>query len=301
MRNYRKNPYVQDGNTKLIPSFVCYADILGYTEASRESIDSGKGNYFLNKIRKSLKRAYGRIRENRSLFNTVPEFNLKVFTDNIVIGFPAPNYRFNAGEHELGSIYNIFSEYQVNLAMDGFFVRGAITFGDFFMDSNTVFGDPLLEAIELEKKACFPRIILSQLSTEMLYQQIGYYGNGEHSPQYNDFLIDSDGEVFLNYLDVAFSIFPDADIFFEVISEHRIEVIKNLQKHSNNLHVLEKYQWLARYHNFICNEFAAKYPISYDPDQPFEYAMAYESAHKVLDYLIDIEDGPNPSRLHLRQ
>ncbi|HAW08356.1 MAG TPA: hypothetical protein DCW42_04190 [Bacteroidetes bacterium] len=298
MRNYKKNPYVQNANSKLIPSFICYADILGFKESSMENLEKGNGNHFLNRIRNSLNKAYGSIRGKKTLFNIIPEFNLKVFTDNLVIGFPVPDYKYNSGEHALGSIYRIFSEYQTNLAMDGFFVRGAITFGDFFMDSNIVFGDPLLEAIELEKDACFPRIILSKKATEMMYDQVAYYGNPKHSPQYNDFLNDNDNQIFLNYLNVAFSIFPDnGDIFFEVIEKHKKHVESNLLKYNKKLHVLEKYQWLARYHNFICQEVAERYPISYDPDQPLEHGMAAASAQRLLDYLIEVAEGPCPSRL----
>src|ERR1041384_8803399 len=39
--------------------------------------------------------------------------DLKIFTDNIVIGYPIRDIEWTAGESELGHIFGIFIEYQV--------------------------------------------------------------------------------------------------------------------------------------------------------------------------------------------
>jgi hypothetical protein len=144
-----RNPYTVNRNKELLPSFVCYADILGFIESSKENFNNHTESQFLSKIRKSLRHAYDRIREEKIEYFSVSGFSFKVFTDNLVIGFPVQNFNFDAGEPELGRIYQILSEFQSYLAMDGFFIRGAITYGKHYMDNNVVFGNALLQAVEL--------------------------------------------------------------------------------------------------------------------------------------------------------
>lgn len=293
-----ENPYTQNENSELVESFVCFADILGFSETSRESIANGTGDQFLGRIRKALNQAYTNIRNEMVDHKNVADFSLKVFTDNIVIGFPVQDFLNDKGESELGVIFQILSEFQINLAMEGFFVRGGIAYGKHYMDDDIVFGEALIESHELDTKGCPPRIVLSKKVKELVHEHIGFYNVKESSPQYYDLLQESDGTYFINYLKEAFAIFPDGDIFFEILDAHKSKIIENLNLLINKPYIRQKYEWLARYHNFICEEVANDFPLSDDPDQPPEYAMASQSAQKALDYLINAEAIP-PSRLTL--
>ena len=69
---------------KLIQSYVCYADILGFSHLSRAAIEAGEGDQFLERIKKALNKGYTRLREHAASFNYKEvEFSIKVFTDNI--------------------------------------------------------------------------------------------------------------------------------------------------------------------------------------------------------------------------
>jgi hypothetical protein len=65
------------GEPALIPSFVCYADILGFSELSRAAMKAGQGEQFLYKLRAVLNDAYERVRK----MGTEGSFSVKIFTD----------------------------------------------------------------------------------------------------------------------------------------------------------------------------------------------------------------------------
>lgn len=61
-----------------------------------------------------------------------------------------------------------------------------------------------------------------------------------------------------------------------------------------------KYEWAARYHNFVCKEFAENHPIPTSPDADGLYACACEDAQRLSDYMIDIESlAAAPCRMTL--
>jgi len=294
-----KNPY-HSNPPKLIPSFVCHVDILGYTQLSKEAITSGNGDVFLNKIRLALTEAYDRVRKSSKGWSNNHRFSIKVFTDNIVVGYPVMNFQISLGEEELGHIFSIFSEFQVALAMEGFLVRGGIAFGNHYMDEDIVFGDALLEAVKLDSTGGAPKVSLSPSAVEVLQHHLGFYSNPEHSPQSHDLLEDSDGSVFINYLENAFIAFPEGGIFFEVFEKHRNTIVDGLKKHSGFPDVRAKYEWAARYHNFVCEDFQVKHPVPTSPDADELYAAATIEARRLTEYKIDIESlAPAPGRLKL--
>jgi hypothetical protein len=293
-----ENTYSQEKIYELQDSFVCYADILGFTEKTKESIKNGSGDQFLRKIKNALDQAYSRIKEYLEIYHYDENYHFKIFTDNIVISIPLQNFAQDKGEPELGRLIYIISEYQTYLACEGFFIRGGIAYGKQYMDDNIVLGEAIIEAHKLDSKGSPPRIELSENVKEIVDRQIAKYSNVKISPHYRDLLQDQDGKYFLNYLKEAFAIFPDGDIFFEVLTAHKNNIEENLKLFINKPYIRQKYEWLARYHNFICKEVANNYPLLEDPDQPPKYATASQSAQKTLEYLID-GDTISLSRLSL--
>ena len=51
-------------------------------------------------------------------------FDMKVFTDNIVVAYPLRDPYHDDGEIELGTFLMLFARVQASLAADGFFLRG---------------------------------------------------------------------------------------------------------------------------------------------------------------------------------
>src|SRR3972149_828335 len=93
-----KNPYKHSDPPKMLPSFVCYADILGYSHLSKEAVKSGNDLQFLHRLRNALSNAYERIRENSKGWGDDSTFAVKVFTDNVVVGYPLRDPGSDYGE-----------------------------------------------------------------------------------------------------------------------------------------------------------------------------------------------------------
>ncbi len=168
------------------------------------------------------------------------------------------------------------------------------------MDDDIVFGDALLEAVAQDKGGGPPRITLTPSVIELVRHQMGFYGEDiSNTPHYEDLLEDADGSIFLNYLGEAFSVFPDEGIIFEIIKGHQEHIINGLKEYRGNPSVRAKYEWLARYHNFVCNEIAGMYQISpLEADETLIAAGA--EALQLLDYRIDIESlAAMPCRMKL--
>lgn len=58
---------------------------------------------------------------------------------------------------------------------------------------------------------------------------------------------DGDGEVFVNYLALAFDD-PDSD---ETFAAHRDQIVDQLHRHRTEKPIWEKYRWTAEYHNAV--------------------------------------------------
>jgi hypothetical protein len=276
---------------------------LGYSQLSIEANRSGHGEKFLAKLRNALSSAYERVRKHANGRSGDEYFSIKIFTDNIVVGYPIPSYKISGdyGESELGEIFSVFAEFQVGLAMEGFLIRGGIAFGNHYMDDEIVFGDALIEAVAQDKGGGPPRISLAPSVIELLQRHLGFYGENNWAPQYHDTLADSDGTIFVNYLEEAFLAYPDEGIFFEVIEKHRNTITEGLKTYKGSPGVWSKYEWAARYHNFVCNEFADNNPVSHDPDADIISVTAAEDAQLLKNYLIDIETlAAVPSRINLK-
>jgi len=262
-----------------------------------QSIDTGNGEIFLARLHKALSKAYQRIYEQSKLGVDVPLYAVKVFTDNIVVGYPIQDFTRDRGNSEIIDVFGIFSELQISLAIEGFFLRGGIAFGGHYMDDNIVFGNAFLDAYKLDIHDGPPRLSLADSVREIVRSQKNYYGYIEYSPHYRHLLLDSDGKVYLDYLNEAFSGFPDCGIFLELIDRHKLEIAKKLDEHKTDISLRSKFEWAACYHNFTCRDFARRNSNPSKEDADGEKVAAAEDAQKLLNYLINIEPLPEPSKI----
>ena len=106
----------------LLPAIVCYADILGFRALIERAYESGKEEEFLRQVKHSLAAAHEALRQAAKLGRDFPAvFDIKFFTDNIVVAYPLRDQRSNFGEPELGTLLMLFAQVQASLAWDGFF------------------------------------------------------------------------------------------------------------------------------------------------------------------------------------
>ncbi len=262
----RKSPY-KDGQTR--SSVVVLLDILGFSSAIADAHKQSNEDQLLSRLQDALKEA------KPYLDDPLPEndefeglWESRFFTDNLVIGVPI----YFDGEGDLGSSFLVAALYQYVLIKHGFFVRGAISIGQLFMDEDVVFGSGLLEAHDAESNlARDPRIILAPSALERVEQHLCYYGHIKETPHDLYLLEDVDNQVFLNYLWIPLDEGePDPDYWIN-LRNHKKEIEANLGRFRDNPRIWSKYAWAANYHNFTCDELCPDDPsfkIGADSLQP---------------------------------
>ena len=231
-------------NPKLKRSVCVFFDVLGFRQTTEDAIYKGNPDKFLGRFQRVLVRE---IIAFRRKFKAL-DWKYRVFTDNIVLAAPV----FDDGEDEFGMLHDALCRCQLEMAAEGFFVRGGVSVGGLHMDEYVIWGPALLEAYDLESKhALFPRIVLSEDMVAMVRKHIGYYDDPSTAPQNSALLMDPDGKSFLNYLDAALIDAPATRHWHLVIS-HKAKIEAALNKHRGNPRIWDKYYWCATYHNYFC-------------------------------------------------
>lgn len=143
-----RNPYFTDlEHPELKMSVVAFVDILGYKEFIRAAHGNGTAQSMLTTIHKALSAASHHLNEFNKIGDSLPadhrpnkvEYEIRTFTDNIVIGCPI----LDDAEMELGIIFSELSLFQMEMVIHGFFVRGAISIGDLYIDDMAIFGQDM--------------------------------------------------------------------------------------------------------------------------------------------------------------
>lgn len=222
---------------------VAFVDLLGFRARIRETQgDSAAAQALLDEYDRVIADGLSALGESTE------RFTYKGFTDNLVIAVP-----LSSGHPEvtIGSICTGAARFQFSLAMNGWFVRGGVAVGNFYMDERLVFGEALLEAYTLESEvARDPRIVLSDEVLELNRQFLKYYSFPEESPQNLLVLLDQDGRAFLNYLAVPLYHGANRRVRREALANHKTQVEGALAATKGDSRVWDKYRWVADYHDF---------------------------------------------------
>ncbi len=272
-------------------AIVCHADILGWSDRSLNAISDRRGEEFIREAYSAINSAHRWVRqeEMKKIFGPLPpSYQVRTFTDNLVISeeLQAPDY--DAGEPELGWILWVMRMYQALLTSKGFPVRGGIAAGLHYMDNDFAFGDALVKAVQMEKAGGPPRIVLASSVMEWLKRQVGFYtGSIEETPHYWNLLQDNDDRLFLDYLSLAFNDWPNESIWYQLLADHKRVVEESLKETLTATRVHEKYRWMAGYHNFVCNRFV----------ELTKGTNHEEESSGVSDFLIENVGFPEPQIL----
>lgn len=154
---------------------------------------------------------------------------------------------------------------QADLANHGVIVRGGLTVGQVFLESNTVFGPAFVRAYDLESQyANVPRIVVGpevfkelrndpQLRAEHhdLKDEIGYL---KRLLRRGD-----DGFWFIDYFKAIAREMDEPDAQYPMFAEaHRELIVKNARSVPEHGRALQKYLWLSEYHNSVCREWGGQ-------------------------------------------
>lgn len=162
-------------------------------------------------------------------------------------------------ESKFGNIVSSLIEFQRDMIFKfGFLIRGGIVYDKVYSDDNIIYGNGIVNATNLEKQTKFPRIAICKELKETLDKRIRYFYGDEYWGDKEIIKLEGDSEYFLNYLE-------DRDFFCEeLIIQHKELIEKNIGIFQENLKkvskesndyvkiqdILQKYEWLKKYHNF---------------------------------------------------
>ena len=270
-------------------AIVCYADILGFRDQTRHAFAKGEESDFLRRVKRSLRKAYKEVNRTATAWGTGPPiFKVKIFTDNFLLAYPLTNLERD-GETELGVFLMLVAQVQASLAAEGFFLRGAIAAGQHYQVGDIVYGDALLDAVDLDKSGGPPRVVIAPSLGLGIAKHLTYYGDVRCSPHYTYLLEDArDRHLFVNYLEVPFEFFSQGWIDWPLLTAFKDSLCSGLRDNASSLGVRQKYEWTATYHNYICRTFASQCPIG-SPDK-----------QGILGHLVSFETLPSelpPRRL----
>jgi hypothetical protein len=183
-----------------------------------------------------------------------PEHHASWFSDNLAICCPLQ--QAHHPETLLGTMLRGISWLELSLAVEGFFLRGGLAAGDHFADDSVSFGPALVEAVELERLASQPRVILGGSMLPFVEEFVRYYSSQMDAPLNRLLARDAGEEVtFVNYLAEALHLGDEERR--QLLGQHRDSVREQLSVHSGGDDVAAKYAWVASYHDWFIAEFAA--------------------------------------------
>lgn len=247
------NPYRKpDGGPKMLRSVAAFIDFLGYQHYIDTAFKNGTGQEELTRLRNALHSAYFQLKESSKwpVLGDKRFFETRFFTDNLVIGCPIPD-----PENEVSPVLTMqhyISTVQLELAIEGYFIRGAIAIGDLYIDEEIVFGPALMEAYRAEQQiAVYPRIVICGKASEALEKEKKWAFTDGRVP---GVLMDYDGLPFVDYLGGAAVDTNTHDyIDLDCLAQHKFQIESKLQEFQANPRVREKYEWAAHYHNTFCD------------------------------------------------
>jgi hypothetical protein len=252
-------------------SFAIFLDLLGFSDEIMGKSNSGEGNDHLLSI-------YNAFNNASSILDGYSIWEKRIFSDNILLGSPI-EYPHIHPESIFGSLISGIMHFQLQLTLKGYFVRGGWCIGELFVDDNMIYGEALIHAVNLEKEANYPRIILSKEVESLCKTHLKFYNPKFESPQNFHLLKDEEGNYFINYL---YGLYPeefeeDMESCMSNLLLHKNNVMNNLKRFEGKDKIYDKYLWAAHYHNFFCKEFLTDYASLIIEIQP------KFSFHRIID------------------
>lgn len=227
-------------NLKTKDCYIAYFDILGYAETIRKD---NTNTALLGRISDCIRTAKTLI-GIPTFPNNKSDMEMKVFSDNF----------FFCTESEHIWLVTYISHLQMELITQGIFIRGAICYGNIFINEDFVYGKGLIDVYGLENKiAIFPRIIIDDSFIVALQKlkapQTSVASDIESLYASTDF----DNNKYVDYLKHSYVNLGDCIAFKDFLLKHKKIICCNLKEEADKS-VLQKYNWCRTYHNNFCKK-----------------------------------------------
>lgn len=265
--------------------YVGYIDILGF-----KNLLKNKDPIYIKKILNTLEREK---KENYYMKKGDKPANgveISLFSDSLLISYPETDAI--TGKDNLFYLIIDMLFIQFDLAFYGVFVRGGVAKGDLYHDSDVCFGKALVDAVELEKSAVYPRIIIpndtlieainNNVKNDQRYSQYNTF-ESEAEDFYKVLKRDADGMWYVNFMLQADE-FDNGDAYISMLEKIK-EKCDDVLNECKNDHIRIKYLWLKNKLLETVKDKSLRIPILDDQ----EYAYLKER----LDSLINSEEREN--------
>lgn len=166
-------------------------------------------------------------------------------------------------QYPIGLVFNELLDFvhaQSELIRHGILIRGGITFGNIHIDKNQIFGPALIRAYDLENKfAKYPRLIVDPVLIKEFKKNKLLRRDGHSIKQEKEYVKklvrqSDDGLWFVDYARAVSSELDEPEMYPVFLEIHRKMIIENCSKFNEYNKNLEKYVWLASYHNALIRE-----------------------------------------------
>ena len=130
-------------------------------------------------------------------------------------------------------------------------IRGGVTVGLAERSYRQHFGPAITHAVEMEKKAIYPRIAVDQsVLDELTANERAAFWNSHFDRRYAETLLQRDdkGVLFIDYLRIVADEFLEQQEYRAFLSGHARLIAERLERHKDNEGVRQKYEWLREYH-----------------------------------------------------
>lgn len=216
---------------------VAYIDFLGIKEKMKTNT-----SYESLQVLKFILSAAKETANYISDCNVINNFDIKIFSDNIVIAQKVDEKRLS---DQIISVVNLIAAIQFEALLQfDFWLRGGITLGELFIDNSVVWGTSLIEAYDVENNlANYPRVLLTNKLLEAyencLYKKLNLYALIKKDMDgfwYVDFLLSAPN---LNAIPTISSILKE----------------KTMKYKNEPERVKQKINWMITYFNDYCIKF----------------------------------------------
>lgn len=267
---------------------VAFLDILGYS-AFLEKATNRENDVYYSRIQEGIDDVMN-LSEFKSPFPYQKDFvkksNLiiRVFSDNILLAIKQTGNITKDIENYQNFLFLVICIQNSFLTKHQLLLRGSVTIGKFIASNNIVFGKALVRAVQLEKEAKYPRVIVDNKDVERFYKITERHKNDKNnSEKYtrmrNSFLLllikdrnDTNEEIYftnyfisgyVNLINLGFMEFTKD--YLGITKPHKLSekmmilsrdsIIKIIEKDGENPYpsVQEKLLWLLEWFNFSCS------------------------------------------------
>ena len=213
--NDRKDSTIDSNRIEYPEKIVAFLDILGFRSLVVQNRDQATS--VIRKLDEALNHTLKCLAE----YGEPDWSSVKLFSDCFCISCNDADLTFML--HELSFL-------QWYLATNGIFVGGGLSFGSHYENERIIFSEVLIDHAVLDRNLLLPNTCKEELLCFIMKGQ--------------------DGLFFLDYIESAVEFGDYSGTLDELLEEHKRAILEQVSLNRSNSRVLDKYRWLAAYHNF---------------------------------------------------